>query len=57
MKEQRNPQAAQDEKTQFKVRTDLRAGESVEACLNNLNYWRNAYYTACGQPVPTPYIA
>jgi hypothetical protein len=29
---------------QFQVRTDLIAGESVEACMNNLEYWRKQYY-------------
>ena len=29
---------------QFQVRTDLRGGESVEACMNNLQYWQNEYY-------------
>ena len=29
---------------QFHVRTDLIAGESVEACMNNLEYWRKQYY-------------
>jgi len=29
---------------QFRVRTDLIAGESVDACMNNLEYWRKQYY-------------
>ena len=29
---------------QFHVRTDLIAGESVDACMNNLEYWRKQYY-------------
>jgi len=29
---------------QFRVRTDLNAGESVDACMNNLEYWRKQYY-------------
>jgi len=29
---------------QFHVRTDLIAGESVDACMNNLDYWRKQYY-------------
>lgn len=29
---------------QFKVRSDLRGGESVEACQANLAYWQDEYY-------------
>ena len=29
---------------QMRVRTNLRGGESVEACLTNLEYWQNEYY-------------
>jgi hypothetical protein len=29
---------------QFHVRTDLIAGESVDACTKNLDYWRKQYY-------------
>jgi len=29
---------------QLRVRTDLIAGESVDACMNNLEYWRKQYY-------------
>ena len=29
---------------QFHVRTDLIAGESVDACMKNLEYWRKQYY-------------
>ena len=29
---------------QFHGRTDLIAGESVDACMNNLEYWRKQYY-------------
>ncbi len=29
---------------QFHVRTDLIAGESVDACMKNLDYWRKQYY-------------
>ena len=29
---------------QFHVRTDLIAGESVDACRKNLDYWRKQYY-------------
>jgi len=31
-------------KPQLRVRTHLRGGESVEACMNNLAYWQNEYY-------------
>ena len=33
-----------NEPPQFNVRTDLIAGESVDACMNNLDYWRKQYY-------------
>jgi hypothetical protein len=43
----------QDRKVpQMRVRSNLNAGESVEACLNNWNYWRNEAYKACGYPKP-----
>ena len=29
---------------QFRVRTNLIAGESVDACMKNLEYWRKQYY-------------
>jgi len=32
---------------QFKVRSDLTAGESVEACLKNVEYWKNDYLKRC----------
>ena len=32
---------------QFKVRTNLAAGESVEACLKNLDYWKKEYDKRC----------
>ena len=38
---------------QMRVRSDLSAGESVDACLNNLNYWRNQAYKKCGQKKPS----
>ena len=33
-----------DNAPQFHVRTDLIAGESVDACMKNLDYWRKQYY-------------
>jgi len=30
---------------QFKVRSDLRGGESLEACQNGLKYWQDEYYS------------
>lgn len=43
----------QDQKVpQIRVRSDLCAGESVDACLNNLNYWRNEAYKKCNQKKP-----
>jgi len=46
---------------QFQVRSNLAAGASVEACLNNLAYWQKEYYNKCGRnpnvspPNPMPY--
>ncbi len=43
---------------QLKVRTNLRGGESVEACMNNLKSWQDEYYKWYNQakqvkPLPT----
>jgi hypothetical protein len=32
---------------QLRVRTNMVAGESVEACMKDLDYWRNAYNERC----------
>ena len=37
---------------QMRVRSNLSAGQSVEACLNNWNHWRNQAYKKCGYPKP-----
>ena len=37
---------------QIHVRSNLSAGESVDACLNNWNHWRNQAYKKCGQSKP-----
>jgi hypothetical protein len=37
---------------QLRVRCDLSAGQSVEACVNNWNYWRNQAYKKCGENKP-----
>lgn len=29
---------------QLRVRTNLRGGESVDACMRNLDYWQKQYY-------------
>jgi hypothetical protein len=29
---------------QLHVRTNVRGGESVESCMQNLSYWQNEYY-------------
>jgi len=29
---------------QIKVRTELRGGESLEACQKNVDYWQDEYY-------------
>lgn len=37
-------QCNSDTNLQFRVRTNLRGGESVDACMNNLQYWQDEYY-------------
>ena len=32
---------------QLKVRSDVSAGGSIEACMKNLNYWKDAYDARC----------
>lgn len=34
---------------QFRLRTNLIAGESVEACQRNLDYWRNMLEQKCSR--------
>ena len=51
MKNRQAPKKHQ-EVPQIRVRSNLSAGESVEACLNNWNYWRNLAYKTCGYPKP-----
>jgi hypothetical protein len=51
MNNRQNPRP-EDKVPQMRVRSDMSAGESVEACLNNLNYWRNQAYKKCGQSKP-----
>ena len=29
---------------QLQVRTNVRGGESVDACMKNLSYWQDEYY-------------
>jgi len=31
-------------KPQLRVKTSLRGGQSVDACLRNLKYWQDDYY-------------
>ena len=43
---------------QFRVRSTVTAGESVDACLNNVDYWQKVYVDKCkkqGVDV-TPYL-
>jgi hypothetical protein len=35
---------------QLTVRSGMTAGESVEACQRNLEYWRTAYQNQCWLP-------
>jgi len=35
-------------KPALKVKSGVVAGASLEACMNNLNYWKNAYTQRCG---------
>lgn len=42
---------------QLRLRTDLRGGESVESCSNNLKVWQDNYYkqyNTVNQTKPTP---
>jgi hypothetical protein len=32
---------------QFRVRSNLTAGESVDACMNNVAYWQKQYVDKC----------
>ena len=38
---------AKKQAPQLKVRSDVSVGGSVEACMKNLNYWRDAYNARC----------
>ena len=40
---------------QFKLRSGILSGASVQSCMNDLYYWQNAYYQKCGGAKPTPY--
>jgi hypothetical protein len=40
---------------QIQVRSDLSAGASVQACMDNLAYWQKAYQDKCGYAAPTTY--
>lgn len=40
---------------QMRLRTNVVAGASVEACQRNLDYWRNALYQKCTGGQPTLY--
>jgi len=35
-------------KPALKVRSGVSAGASLDACMKNLNYWKNAYTKRCG---------
>ena len=37
----------QEHAPQIKIRSSLSAGGSVEACMKNLKYWRDAYNERC----------
>ena len=39
-----SPQGGSKVNPQLRVRTNLRGGESLEACQNNLAYWQKQYY-------------
>ena len=41
---------------QLRVRTNLRGGESVEACQTNLEYWQNDYYNQYNKAKQTKYF-
>jgi hypothetical protein len=35
-------------KPALRVKSGLSAGASLNACMKNLNYWKNAYTERCG---------
>jgi hypothetical protein len=41
---------AQTPRPALQVRSGVTAGESVEACQRNLDYWRTAYQNQCWLP-------
>ncbi|MDI6695296.1 MAG: hypothetical protein QME21_09630 [Anaerolineales bacterium] len=41
------PKPRRGETPQLRVRSNLSAGESLEACLRNLDYWQKAYREQC----------
>lgn len=41
---------------QIQIRSSVKAGASVESCMQDLNYWQSNYYAKCGSGAyPTPY--
>jgi hypothetical protein len=42
-------------KPQFQVRSNIVAGESVDACLNNVAYWQKQYVDKCKKQGVTVY--
>lgn len=58
MSKYKNEQSINTLTHQFRVRSKLKVGESVDACLNNVAYWQKVYTDKCkkqGVDV-TPYI-
>ena len=58
MEQSSNPRKNKACTPQFRVRSTLIAGESVDACLNNVDYWQKVYVDKCAkQGVDvTPYL-
>ena len=50
MMKQRMPgKKTSTEMPQLRVRTNLIAGQSVENCMDNLEYWRNTLESKCAK--------
>lgn len=43
-RKEKSPQSGSKVNSQLRVRTNLRGGESLEACQNNVAYWQKQYY-------------
>jgi hypothetical protein len=58
MKQEKKSQTRMPCTLHLRVRTNVSAGESVEACLRNVAYWQDQYVAKCkkqGYDVAVPY--